>query len=108
MSVPKHEVESRQLLKLQAQQQNKGDCEVKKCNLPFGGVLFYQDNGDINKIASNFAQQQIRGDAVIIPAGYHSTFTLQITILCNRKYKQFFFQDTRQASLQSFSRRVRA
>jgi hypothetical protein len=48
---------------------------IEKCILPMGGVMFYEGRGNANMVASYLAHREIRGNAVIIPAGYAIRFS---------------------------------
>lgn len=45
---------------------------IQKCLLPMGGTMFYEGRGTVNMVANYLAHREIRGNAVIIPAGYES------------------------------------
>jgi hypothetical protein len=49
---------------------------IQKCLLPMGGTMFYEGRGTVNMVANYLAHREIRGNAVIIPAGYESNRSL--------------------------------
>jgi hypothetical protein len=55
---------------------------IEKCLLPMGGTMFYEGRGTVNKVAMYLAHREIKGDAILIPAGsVLSAFIIIIIII---------------------------